>query len=162
MSSLLENTMVIATMHHPRISVVISVEREWITYSDRMKEPRTLAPSVPRRYPIMLTMMTTAAVNSTFSPCLRQMISDSAIVRIVRKSSSSMPASLHKRATAACIRAKTCMIPDIFIGLMNFNCNWDTKIMILLVTYNFSFQLIAKNLPFVTFFNQFVRRRTRV
>ena len=118
LSVLLANTLVMATMHHPSISVVTRVESEWITYSEDIKDCRTFAPIVPSMKPMRLTMMTMIAMNSIFTPCLRHMSRDMTIVRIVRKSSSSMPASLQARATAACRTAKRCMIPDSFNGFM--------------------------------------------
>ena len=118
LSVLLANTLVKAIIHQPSISVVTSVEREWITYSDEMKDCRTFAPMVPSMKPMRLTIMTMIAVNSIFTPCLRHMSRDMTIVRIVRKSSSSMPASLQARATTACRMAKRCIIPDIFSGFM--------------------------------------------
>ena len=117
-SVLLANTLVKATMHHPSISVVTSVEREWTKYSEERNDCRTFAPMVPSMKPMILTIMTMIAVNSIFTPCLRHMRRDMTIVRIVRKSSSSMPASLQASATAACRTAKRCMIPDIFNGFM--------------------------------------------
>ena len=101
LSSFLTNMFVIATMHHPRISVVTAVEMPWTAYSEWMNVCSTFAPKVPIRKPRMFTMMTTAAVNSTLSPCFMHMISDRAIVSTVSRSWSSKPANRHPNATAA-------------------------------------------------------------
>lgn len=126
------NILVMATMHQPIISVVSRVEMACTAYSDLMKDCSTLAPRVPRRNPMMFTMITTAAVNSILSPCFMQMMRDIAIVSMVRKSSSSMPASLQTNATQACRRAKICMIPAVFNScLMQFRSQISTKVITL-------------------------------
>ena len=66
-----------------------------------MNDWRTVAPRVPMRKPRMLVTMIMAAVNSIFRPCLMQMMRERAMVRIVRSSSSSIPADRQLRATTA-------------------------------------------------------------
>ena len=112
-SSLCPKIFVIPMMHHPRISVVTTVEMHGTRYSDLMTAPRTSAPRVPSMYPSMFAMIMTAAVNSTLSPLFMQMIRAIAIVRTVSSSSSVMPAMRQPSATAACINAKMCIIQDI-------------------------------------------------
>ena len=103
-------TLVIPMMHHPRISVVIVVERQWTRYSDCMRACKVFAPNVPIRKPRMFTMITTVAVNSVFSPILIQMIRPIAIVSTVRNSWSSMPAVRHTNATTAWSNANIWMV----------------------------------------------------
>ena len=57
---------VMATMHQPRISVVMMVDMQCTRYSEAMNVCNIFAPNVPMRNPRILTMITTDAVNSTF------------------------------------------------------------------------------------------------
>ena len=102
-------------MHHPRISVVITVETQWTRYSELMNDCSTSAPSVPSMKPRMFAIMTMVAVNSTLSPCFMQMIRDIAMVSTVSRSSSDTPDRRHTNATAACIKANMCIIQDIIM-----------------------------------------------
>ena len=68
----------------------------------------------------MFTTMMVAAVSSMLNPCLRQTMSAIVIVRMVRSSSSSIPASLQQRATTAWRRAKIWMTQDVLIFFIGF------------------------------------------
>ena len=111
------NIPVSATMLQPRISVVMKVDIACAAYVSLMKVWSKVAPMFPMRYPSMLTTMMVAAVRSMLSPLLRQTMSAIVIVRMVRRSSSSKPESLHPNAVAACRKAKMWMTHDVFICL---------------------------------------------
>ena len=94
------------TTHQPRISVVTAVDMAWTAYGCLMSCSNIVAPRVPRRYPRMLDMMMTAAVNSMLRFFLKQTSRTIVIVSIVSRSSSSILASLQLSATTACRMAK--------------------------------------------------------
>ncbi len=105
-------------MLHPSTSVVIAVDIAWDAYCELIAIPKMSAITLPMMYPSMFTAMIPAAVNSMFSPFLRHMMRVMVIVRMVRSSSSSTPASLHRSATAACSSAKRCMIMPVLMFFM--------------------------------------------
>ena len=108
--SSLRNSLVKATMLQPRTSVVTAVDTACTAQGVWMNLSRISAPMFPIRYPMMLATMTLAAVNSMFSFFFRQISRTMAMVRMVRRSSSSMSASRHDRATMACSRANMCIM----------------------------------------------------
>ena len=59
--------LLIAMILHPRTSVVTVVDNPWMTIGDEIRKLSMLAPRFPMRYPMMLPMITVAAVNSTLS-----------------------------------------------------------------------------------------------
>jgi hypothetical protein len=105
----------VPTTHHPRISVVIAVDTAWIAYGWLMTLLSSSAPTVPNRYPIILTMIITDAVNSMLRFFLKQTSSAIVMVSMVSSSSSSMPAMRQLKATTACSKAKEWMIHCGFI-----------------------------------------------
>ena len=122
-SSFCPKTLVIPMMHHPRISVVTVVERQWTRYSESMRTCSVFAPNVPIRKPSMFTMITTVAVNSVFSPIFMQMIRAIAIVSTVRSSWSSIPDVRQTKATTAWSKANIWMVqgsPIDFIWLSSY------------------------------------------
>ena len=62
--------------------------------------------------------MMLAAENSMLNPFFAQIITAIDMVRMVRRSSSSQPASLHDRATKACSKAKLWIIQAVLIFFM--------------------------------------------
>ena len=100
----------VPTTHHPRISVVMAVDTAWTAYGWLMTLFSSSAPTVPSKYPMMLTMMITEAVNSMLRFFLKHTSSAMAMVSIVSNNSSSMPAMRQLNATRACSRAKEWII----------------------------------------------------
>ena len=92
------------------------------------------------------------------------MMSDMAIVSMVRNSSSPTPPSLQSRATPACSRAKMCITNDglIFfrVGILTYVVN--SKIERMLLFSNFYPSFIMENTPFVCFFGPFVKRNSPI
>ena len=109
------NSLNMPKMHHPRISVVIMVDTTCAMYGLLMIGFRIEAPTVPKRYPRMLAMMTIAAVNSILRLFRKHIRRTIVMVSKVSRSSSSMPAILQLSATTACISANEWMIQLVFI-----------------------------------------------
>ena len=111
-----------ATMLHPRISVVRAVANAWMARAESMMYENRTAPAFPSMYPIRLTTIMLDALNSALNPFLTQIRSAIVMVRIVSRSSSSTPDSLHARATTACRKANIWIIHPTFIFPMFLVC----------------------------------------
>ena len=80
-----------ATIAHPRISVVMAVDRAWTANGELMNVSRMFAPSVPIRNPMMFPTMMIAAVNSMLRFLLKHTSRAMVMVRRVSRSSSPTP-----------------------------------------------------------------------